>query len=126
MSKNFVKLPTGDVEIDHLREMYTDLNFTKFEFLPWRPRPALIDKSTKSTRLYTGQKFDSAYFDLVEDGWSHDHCEICFTRISEGSNGECEYGYFNGGVWVCKNCFEMILSSKDLEKSLQEFVHYEK
>lgn len=75
MSYTFVKLPTGDIEIDHIREMCIDLGFTRFEFQIWKPRPALIDKAGQKW-LYTGQKYDPKYIQLIEDGWTHDHCEV--------------------------------------------------
>ena len=34
----------------------------------WKPRPALIDKTGKTSSLYTGQKFDPTYIDLIKDG----------------------------------------------------------
>ena len=114
----FVKLPTGNIEIDHIREMYEELKETPFRFMNWNPRPALIEKSGKTTWLYTGQKFDPKYIALVEDGWTHDHCQICSISISEKEN---EYtitnGYFNGYNWVCKSCYESILTADDLEKN---------
>lgn len=127
MSNTFVKLPTGDIEIDHIREMYEDLKDTSFEYMKWTPRPALIEKNGKTTWLYTGQKFDPNYISLVNDGWTHDHCQICSINISDNEN---EYivtsGYFNGYDWVCKSCFEIIIVVDNLEKALTEMAKYEK
>ena len=52
MSNTFVKLPTGDIEIEHIREMYEDLKGTTFRYIRWKPRSALVDKNGKTTRLY--------------------------------------------------------------------------
>ena len=127
MNNTFVTLPTGNIEIDHVREMYEDLKDTALEFNKWKPRPALIEKNSKTTWLYTGQKFDSKYIDLVEDGWTHDHCQICFISIGDNVN---EYsvnsGYFNGYDWVCKSCYETIIVVKNLEEKLAELPKHHK
>ena len=127
MSKTFVKLPTGDIEIDHVREMYEDLNGTNFQFMNWKPRSALVDKNGKTTRLYTGQEFDPKYFDLVENGWTNDDCQICFVNIGEHENQYTQTaGYFNGFDWICKSCFETFITSDELEKKLAELPQYQK
>jgi hypothetical protein len=30
---------------------------------------------------YTGQPFDSEEYELVEGGWDHEHCDVCWARI---------------------------------------------
>ena len=127
MSNTFLKLPTGDIEIDHIREVCIDLSFTRFEFIRWKPRPALIEKNGKIIQLYTGQKFDPNYFDLVEDGWLYDECEVCFMSIGEHQNQYKQTeGYFNGGVWVCESCYKTLIAIDDLEKKLAELPQYQK
>jgi hypothetical protein len=127
MSNTFVKLPTGDIEIEHIREIYYDLKGTTFQDMKWKPRPALVDKNGKTTQLYTGQKFDPNYTELVEDGWTNDDCQICFVSIGEHENqytkSEC---YFNGYDWVCKSCFETIFTSENLEEALAKLRQYQK
>jgi hypothetical protein len=44
MSNTFVKLPTGDIEIEHIREVYEDLKGSEFQYMEWKPRAALIEK----------------------------------------------------------------------------------
>lgn len=127
MSNTFVKLPTGDIEVDHIREMYVDLKGTTFQQMKWRPRPALVDKNGKTTRLYIGQKFDPNYIDLVEDGWTHEHCQICFVSIGEHDNQYTQTeGYFNGYDWVCKSCYETVMITDNLEEKLTELPQYQK
>jgi hypothetical protein len=127
MSNTFIKLPTGDIEIEHIREMYEDLKGTDFHFMKWKPRPALVDKKGKTKWLYTGQKFDPTYIDLVEDGWTEDDCQICYVNIGEN---EYQYtqteGYFNGFDWVCKSCYEALMSGDNLEDKLAELPQYQK
>jgi hypothetical protein len=123
----FVKLPSGYFDIDDIREQYEDLKDTSFEYGKWKPRAALIEKNGKTSWLYTGQKYDPKFIDLVEDGWTHDHCVICSRTISEKENQYTDSnGYFNGYEWVCKGCYETVISASDLEKRLAELPKYEK
>lgn len=127
MSNIFVKLPTGDIEIDHIREMYRELKNTSFEHKNWKPRAALIERNRGNAWLYTGQKYDPKYIALVEDGWTHDHCEICSITITDTKS---EYtitsGFYNGSEWVCESCYEKIIATNDLEKKLTELPKYQK
>ncbi len=127
MSNAFVKLPTGNIEVGHIREMYDELKGTTFQQLKWRPRPALFEKNGKTTWLYTGQKFDPDYIDLVEDGWTHDDCQICFISIGKHEN-QCTQteGYFNGYEWLCNSCFENFMTTDNLEEKLTELQQYQK
>jgi hypothetical protein len=127
MSNTFVRLPNGDIEIDHIREMYYDLKGTAFQYMKWKPRLALVEKKGKTTWLYTEQKFDPNYIEYVEDGWRHDHCQICSVTIGDNEN---QYtvtdGYFNGYDWVCKSCYETIIGGENLEEKLAELPKYPK
>ena len=121
MKFTFVKLPTGSIEIDHIREMYIELHAKDFSLIKWFPRTALIEKNRKTSWLYTGQKFDPKYIDLVQEGWTHDHCQICSTTISENdSENSFSEGYFDSYNWVCKSCFELILTSDDIEELIKK------
>ena len=33
---------------------------------------------------FRGQPFDPAVYELVPDGWDHEHCDVCNTRINDG------------------------------------------
>lgn len=121
MGKTYIILPTGKFETNYLEEVYYDLKVTRFELQVYKPSPALIDKSGKSSRPYIGQNFDPQYFDILENGWDHDHCEICSTKISAEEIDENQtIGYFNGGLWVCKSCYELILATDNISQRLSE------
>ncbi len=107
--------------------MCEDLKGTDFEYMNWKPRPALIEKIGKTSWLYTGQKYDPAYINLVEDGWTHDHCQICFVVICKNKTEDTLIdGYFDGYDWVCKSCYERILASDNLEETLKGLAQYQK
>ena len=128
MSHTFVRLPTGDVEIDHIREMVTELKDQTFAFSKWHPRPGLKEKKSGFvTHLYTGQSFDENYFTLDKDGWTNDHCLICFKTLGSDPSDYIETeGYFNGYDWVCKTCYEELVLAKDLELKIEDYGHFDK
>jgi hypothetical protein len=127
MSYTFVKLTTGDISINHIMETCEDLNGTDFQFEKWKPRAALVAKNKKTKQLYTGQKFDPAFFDLIEDSWTDDDCQICFVSIGEQANQYTQTdGFFNGYDWVCKSCYETFINTANLQKKLEELPQYQK
>lgn len=83
----------------------------KWEKQKWHPRAALVSKS--KTSEYVGQKYNPKYTKLVEDGWSHDHCEICWWSLHESDNPESGEGYTcNGRSWLCSECYEQFIAPK--------------
>ena len=128
MGKILVKLPSVYVDIEWLRELCKDLkDDASFEYAQWKPRAALIDKNGGTSTLYTGQKYDSSYTNLVEDGWTHDHCPICDIRISDYKDeNTVTSGYFNGFDWICKDCYEAVLDTDDIDKRINDLPKHEK
>ena len=125
MAHTFIILPTGDIEVDHIREMFYDLKDKEFKYSQWFPRAALIDKKANTTHLFTGQKYSEANFDFDMAGWTHDHCDICFITISQEQTDFVQNeGYFDGSDWVCKSCYEIIVSAKDIEEKLKTLTMY--
>ncbi len=77
----------------------------------WLPRAALISKG--KTSEYAGQNFNPKYTKLVEDGWSHDHCEICWWSLHESEDPDFGEGYTNDGrSWLCTECYEKFVVTK--------------
>lgn len=93
----------------------------------YRAEPAMAEKRGGTLRPYLGQQFDENYFDIVPDGWSHDHCEICYARISDDVDEEDENeGYFSEGSWLCTFCYFSFVKPDDLFESLKKFKIIEK
>lgn len=83
----------------------------KWEKRKWHPRTALVSKGKTSD--YVGQKYNPEYTKLEEDGWTHDHCEICWWTIHESDNPEEGIGYTTDGHrWLCSECYEQFIASK--------------
>jgi Clp amino terminal domain, pathogenicity island component len=77
------------------------------------PREALVRQADHRLMLYAGQEFDAAEFDLVKDGWTHDHCVICWKMIYLPEAPSQSFGYSNGQEWLCQRCYEGFVSAKE-------------
>ena len=77
----------------------------------WIARPALISRG--STSNYVGQKYNPEHAKLIDDGWTHDHCEIRWWSLHEDEDPEYGEGYTTDGhKWVCTECFNQFLAPK--------------
>ena len=104
----------GELEIEYLIEQSNELR--QYTWIPkiWKPRPALIDKNGGSSREYINQKFDPLYLEVVDNGWTHDHCDICFIMITDGDDA-----YESDGLWICNSCFHNFIEPKDLQSAIK-------
>lgn len=79
----------------------------------WQRRPALVHRVGGTRSRYHGQTFDATKIDLVPDGWSHDHCAICWWTLHDSGSDDERIGYSDQrGDWVCTVCYELFLSTK--------------
>ncbi|GAA4316795.1 hypothetical protein GCM10023184_00160 [Flaviaesturariibacter amylovorans] len=78
----------------------------KWTLQTWKPTPALIEKKGANARPYIGQGYDPVFFDLVEDGWRHDHCEVCFVKLCDNPETCQTEGYTADRQWLCRECYE--------------------
>lgn len=100
MTKTKAKISQREFDSKYLRQQLEWVNAFDWVQESWKPKTALVDKKGKVTHLYTGQKFDSKYFDLVDKAWSHDHCDICSNRIEEG-----DLSAITGENIICDLCY---------------------
>jgi hypothetical protein len=119
--KSFITIPNrGQFDKTLLIETIDYLRQLNWTHKVWQPTPALIDKSSGLSRQFVGQRFDPHYFDLIPDGWTHDHCEICTQRLTNIP----DYGEPNGyeaenGDWICTNCFNLFITPTDINETVQ-------
>ena len=96
---------TGENNKDDIK-YFKSLNF-KFE--TWKPSPALIDRSGFASHQYRGQNFAAGFFTIDPEGWTHDHCEICWKTFCENDD-ECEKsGFVCENQWICVNCYNVYI-----------------
>jgi hypothetical protein len=48
--------------------------------------------------------------EVVQGGWNHEHCFLCWERISQYEN-ELQVGYTDGKDWLCEACYERFVAS---------------
>lgn len=78
----------------------------------WQPTPALVHKKGGRTSQYVGQKFDPDKIDLVEDGWTHDHCAVCWHALFDGEKEEDNTGWTDGNRnWLCSECHDKLIET---------------
>lgn len=77
----------------------------------WAAGAALVSKSGVSD--YAGQRFNPEYMQLVDDAWTHDHCEICWWSLYESDEDDHGVGYTTDGhKWLCSECFSQFVENK--------------
>ena len=118
-NKTYVTIPNkGDHELNTLLDTVHYLKQLVWTSKVWKSTPALIEKSGGS-RQYVGQKFDPKYFDLVQNGWTHDHCEICYATISDIEDYGDKEGYnADNGDWICNDCYNLFIKPTDINETL--------
>ncbi len=90
-----------------LREKLNKWCKSDWSLAKWQKRPALVSRDGSEMALYTGQKYDRDKYELAEDIWDHDHCELCTATISnDGYKDELQEAYSNGTDWLCPKCYE--------------------
>ncbi len=99
-------------KIDDINESVEWAREQKWHKQKWLTRKALVSKRCISD--YKGQKFNSKYTELVENGWSHDHCEICWWTLCESDIPDEGEGYTTDGHrWICTECYNQFIKIKD-------------
>ena len=111
----YVHIPhAGRYQLDELLKEVNELRGAVWVYKVWQATPALLDKASGSSTQYVGQTFDPLYFDLVQTGWTHDHCEFCSQRISDAEGYGEAGGYVSANGWLCKDCHKLLLNTKDI------------
>jgi hypothetical protein len=80
---------------------------TRFE-----PRDAV--RSMRHDVIYMkARSSEPAQGELVEGGWDHEHCEICWVTLGAGGTPD---GYVSKGTtWVCERCYDAFVQRRSLE-----------
>ncbi len=107
----YVTIHGGKWKLDDIQESVDWVLEQQWKKQKWIARAALVSEG--STSDYAGQKYNPEYTELVEGGWSHDHCEICWWSIHEDDEPEYGEGYTSDGhKWVCTECFNQFIAPK--------------
>jgi Zn-finger protein len=101
-------------DYSHVQPKIDEARTTVWQKAKWQARPALVGKAHGTKRPYTGQAFESKDYEIVPDGWSHDHCDICWWTISVSEKEEDGTGYTDGrGNWLCMDCHDRFVQREE-------------
>lgn len=75
-----------------------------------KPRDALVKRAGGALMLHRGEEYDAQEFDLVKDGWKHDHCVVCWKMLYDPERLDESFGYTNGEHWLCQQCYDAFLA----------------
>jgi len=85
----------------------------EFALRPWRNQFALVRKDRRLLKqAQTDAEYDPEEWDLVPEGWDHDHCGLCWAHICSHADHGFTEAYFallgaeGYGAWICPPCYE--------------------
>lgn len=113
--KSYVRKNGGIFNADYLLEIIQWAKKINWDKTQWKSQQALVEKKGGKIALYTGQKYDPEYFNLIEDAWSHDHCEICSQRIE---NNDIAYQCEN--EIICSDCYLEFVLPENIEEEIKK------
>ena len=62
------------------------------------------------SKPYTGEPFDPEEYELREGGWDHEHCDVCWARVTEGMSYWPNVDPEAGQVDLCEACYPRVLA----------------
>ncbi len=104
-------MESGDYSVarddEYHRKEFAEIHDRQFVQRTFASHSALMAKELMNNHRvlsdYHGEPYDTSKFDLVEGGWDHEHCSVCFFTIKDG------HTYWeNGGriKLLCDACYE--------------------
>jgi hypothetical protein len=77
------------------------------------PPPSRDEGEWYRSMPYTGEPFDPEEYELVEGGWDHEHCDVCWAKIVDGMS------YWPNAnpppyVDLCEACYPRVMPLLDL------------
>jgi hypothetical protein len=100
------KISLREFDSNYIEEQLIWVNSLTWSKEKWKSKAALVDRNGNVTHLYTGQQFDTNYFTITDNAWTHDHCDICSSYIEE----EDVCGVSEGNI-ICHLCFDDFVKS---------------
>lgn len=110
---------SGDFSIsrdnDYYRKQFAEITDPLFVQCTFFSRAALVAKEIvngyRMSTGYHGQQYDESKFDLVEGIWDHDHCGVCWFRIT---NGFTYWEHTNRIKLLCDACYEAFTGKQSI------------
>jgi hypothetical protein len=61
------------------------------------------------SKPYTGEPFDPEEWELREGGWDHEHCKVCWAKITDGMSYWLNIDPHFGPFDLCEACFPRVM-----------------
>jgi hypothetical protein len=61
------------------------------------------------SKPYHGEPYDPEKFELLEGGWDHEHCDVCWAHIEEGDSYWPNEDEDGGHVDLCEKCYPRVM-----------------
>ena len=96
---------------EHMRTLAVEARSKAWRREAWKPGPVLSPKDKNAPSIkYIGQPYDSSRYDLIEDGWDHEHCPFCAQSLCDCGSENCQAeGFTDGRDWICRDCHEKVI-----------------
>ena len=106
-----VNIHGSEWKLDDIREEISWCKQQSWSHQKWKPTPALVNKNGGRVSQYHGQKYDPEKIDLVPEGWTHDHCSICWFTLYDSEKHDENTGWTDGkGNWLCVECHTQFIA----------------
>jgi len=105
-----MKIRGENINVEVIKKEIEHFKSLNWSFGKWESKPAIRDRSGLISK-FVGQEYDSEKWDYIDNGWKHDHCEICSLRMFESNITAEQYGFKNQeDDWICHECFKKIIT----------------
>jgi hypothetical protein len=73
------------------------------------PPPSREDGEWHMSKPFTGEPFDPEQWEFREGGWDHEHCDVCWARVTEGMSYWPNIDPGAGQVNLCEACYPRVM-----------------
>ena len=74
------------------------------------PPPSRDGNEWHMSRPYRGEPFDPGEYELQDDGWDHEHCDVCWARVEDGMAYWPNVDPDAGHVDLCEACYPLVMA----------------
>lgn len=62
-----------------------------------------------ASQRYTGESFDPEKWEVEDGGWDHEHCDVCWAKVTDGMYYWPNVDPNAGHVDLCETCYERVM-----------------
>lgn len=68
------------------------------------------DGTWYASKPYDGEPFDPEVYELMEGGWDHEHCDVCWAKVTDGMAYWPNVSPDAGQVDLCEACHPRVMA----------------